>query len=247
VRQAIEARGVTFRYPNGWTLGPVDLVAPRAMVTALIGPNGAGKTTLLRILGGLVRPFSGACLLDGKEVADRWELARRVALAPTEPAFPTSTTVADVLKLRADTVHVPKAEVTAAERQLEHRLGCSLCRRPSTLSRGQRLQCSITLALLGSPEFVLADEPWSGLDPLAMDEVLGRLKEVSRAGASVVVSSHDLHQLPVIADRFVVLVGGRVRAAGSLEEIQPLVGGSLTDPTLILKELYRRSVEGGQE
>ena len=239
---SLQALGLMYSYRSGWSLGPIDFVAPRGSVTALIGPNGAGKTTLLRILAGLLRPRTGACWLDGAQVADRWELTRRVAFAPTEPAFPGETSVGRLLRFRGRVLGLSERELAQAEHELENTLGRALSSPPSALSRGQRVRCSVALALLGSPEFVLVDEPWSGLDPLATDDVLDKLKERSRSGAAVVVSSHDLYHLPQISDQFVFLVGGHVRIAGSLGELRLRAGGPEADAPLVLKLLYERFI-----
>jgi len=240
----IAARGICFRHAGGWSLGPVDMVAPAGTVTALIGPNGAGKTTLLRVLAGLLRPAAGEVMLDGSGEVDRERLARQVAFAPTEPAFPDGTTAADLLHLRGNLCRCDRAELEATKERLRALLGQPLTVRPSRLSRGQRLHLALGLTLLGGPRFIVADEPWSGLDPMAMEEVLSTLGERARAGAAVVVSSHDLYQLPLIATRYLFLVGGRVQVAGNLDELRNLAASPSDEPAAVLKELYRHLVKG---
>lgn len=238
----LEASGICFRYPSGWQLGPVDLAVRRGEVTALVGPNGAGKTTLMRILAGLILPSSGVIRLDGDPVTDRWLLARRVALTPSEPAFPRGCRVRDLARLRLRSVRLNGAEAEAFLHHLAGRLGRPLMTRPHALSRGQRLTLALELALAGMPEVVVSDEPWAGLDPLAVEQLLERLKALAARGAVVLVSSHDLLALPMVARRFVFLIGGRVRAAGTLEELRSLSPCPEGDPPQVLRELYRALV-----
>lgn len=239
--EGIEARGLNFQFRNsaGWRLAGVDVFVPRGSVTALVGPNGAGKTTLLRLLGGLLRPSSGTILLDGQPVRSRWSLARHCAFAPTEPSFPTRATVRDLVRLRGRWAKLPAEGIEAAILRLEQALQRRASVSPDKLSRGQRLRCFLCLTLMGEPEFVLADEPWTGLDPLAVDEVLGCLLGRARAGAAVLVSSHDLLQLPSVAEFFVFLVGGTVRAAGRVDELRRLAPDPDAEPASVLKGLYR--------
>ncbi len=238
----LEASDIRFRYPGGWQLGPVDLAVRRGEVTALVGPNGAGKTTVMRILAGLIVPDSGLLRLDGDPVTDRWRLARRVALTASEPAFPRGCRVRELARLRLHSLRLDGAEAEAFLRDLASRVGRPLTTRPHALSRGQRLTLALELALAGKPEVVVSDEPWAGLDPLAAERLLERLEALAARGAMVMVSSHDLLALPLVARRFVFLVGGRVRAAGTLEELRSLSPCPDGEPPEVLRELYRALV-----
>ncbi len=229
----LAAEGVSYAYGRRFRLGPVSFSLAPGELVALIGPNGAGKTTLLRVLAGLLFASEGRISWDGKAAPARL-LRRTVALTPTEPAFPTRSTVGELLRLRARHLGCPWAP--AAEK-LQAALGCPLDAPPHRLSRGQRLQVALALALLGDPPVILADEPWSGLDPLALELLRQR-----SAAAAVLVSSHDLHNLATVAHRFVVLHEGTVRFAGSLADILEATGE--TDGTGALKVLYRQIVEG---
>ncbi len=231
------ADGVRYAYGSRFRLGPVSLsVAPGELV-ALIGPNGAGKTTLLRVLAGLLFASEGQLVWNGKVAPPRL-LRRTVALTPTEPAFPARSTVGELLRLRAR--HLACPWEPAAEK-LQGALGCPLATPPHRLSRGQRLQVALALALLGEPPVILADEPWSGLDPLAQEGTLALLQQRS-AAAAVLVSSHDLYHLAAVAQRFVVLHQGTVRFAGTLADIVKVTGEA--DGASALKVLYGQIVEG---
>lgn len=232
----LEASAVAFEYPKGFKMGPVDLSVSAGCIVALLGSNGAGKTTLLRLLAGFLPPRQGEVLLRGRP-ASLATLRKDVALAPTEPAFPARASVLDLLRLRARYLGV---DDSAAARHLEATLKRSLSVVPSRLSRGQRLQVALHLALLGDPPVILADEPWSGLDPLAQDHTLSLLAERGR-NAAVLISSHDLGNLADVAHEFVFLHHGAVRFRGSLAEVADAAGVGVPGPEA-LKLLFRRIV-----
>lgn len=236
----LAARQLSFRYGRGFRLGPVELALSRREIVALVGPNGAGKSTLLRLMAGLFFPNGGRVEWEGV-AASVAQLRREVALAPTEAAFPLATTVEDLLRLRARWVG---ADWQEPARKLAERLGGSLRRKTHQLSRGQRLQVVLALALLGEPAAILADEPWSGLDPLAQDETLEALAE-QRERAAILISSHDLGHLVRVADRFVILHQGQVRFSGTTAEV--LAESGPGEEAEALKRLYARIVRGAGE
>lgn len=230
----LAAKGVTFSYRKGFHLGPVDLDLDPGRVVALVGKNGAGKTTLLRLLAGLLPPRQGQMQLAGND-ASQTRLRQEVALAPTEPAFPPRATVLDLLRLRC---HHQGVDEKKSAKELEVSLGRPLSTFPYRLSRGQRMQLALHLAFLGDPPVMLADEPWSGLDPLAQD---GTLKLLAKRGerAAVLISSHDLGNLAEVAHEFVFLHGGTVRFRGTLAEAAEIAGPG-AHGVAALKVLFRR-------
>ena len=240
----LEARGVRFAYRHGWSLGPVDLVVPGGSITALVGPNGAGKTTLMRILAGLILPGGGTIQIGGTPVAGRAELARKVALTPSEPRFPRGCRVCDLVRLAAPRPGPAGPDPASLQRRVSRTIGRSLHVDPRTLSRGQRLNLAIELALAGPRRAVLLDEPWAGLDPLAVERLFARLQALAEAGTAVLVSSHDLYALPSLAHRYVFLVDGRIRAVGSLDDLQGPDASPEAEPARFLRELYRRLAAG---
>lgn len=230
----LAAKGVTFSYRKGFQLGPIELDLAPGRIVALVGKNGAGKTTLLRLLAGLLPPRQGQVQLAGNS-ASQTRLRQEVALAPTEPAFPPRAKVQDLLRLRCHHLGVDEKE---SARELEVLLGRALSTFPSRLSRGQRLQVALHLAFLGDPPVVLADEPWSGLDPLAQDETLKLLAERGKR-AAVLISSHDLGNLAEVAHEFVFLHGGTVRFRGPLAAAAEIAGPG-AHGVAALKMLFRR-------
>lgn len=231
----VHVDNLEFRVRGGFVLGPVTMHLRPGEVTALLGPNGAGKTTLMRVLTGLLFGTSGSIRLDGR-LADPHELRRTVGYTPTEPRFPPRATVSDLLQLRLGGME----KTTGAA--LAERLGRPLRTYPARLSRGQRMLVALELTLAGDPPVLLVDEPWSGLDPLAQEEVLERL-ETHRQRAAILVSSHDLLHLPQVAQRFVFLHRGRVHAEGTLGELAAAVGASGENAASVLRDLWRRMLE----
>lgn len=232
-RATLGAHDVSFQYNRAFQLGPLSLELIPGTVTALLGPNGAGKTTLMRLFAGFLKPDSGTVRIDGQPVSmDR--LRRVVAFAPTEPGFPTAASILDLLRLRAGSL---KCSWENAANSLNRVLARPLSANPASLSRGQRLQLTMALTLMGQPRIVIADEPWSGLDPVAQETMHARLGE-QVSHAAVLVSSHDLHQLPLVANRFVFLHRGRIQLVGTLVELAQLVECDSKDATGVLRAAW---------
>ncbi len=224
-----------YRLRGGFVLGPVTMHLRPGEVTALLGPNGAGKTTLMRVLAGLLFPTAGDIRLDG-HAAGPHRLRKTVAYTPTEPRFLPRATVEDLFRLRLGGLEKPTGSALA------EKLGRPLTTYPARLSRGQRMLVALELTLAGDPPVLLVDEPWSGLDPLAQDEVLERL-ETQRERAAILVSSHDLFHLPRVAQRFIFLHRGRVHAEGTLGELAAAVGASGENAASVLRDVWKRMLE----
>ncbi len=239
----IACRDLAFRYRGGWQLGPVELEVPRGSVTALVGPNGAGKTTLLRLLAGLLVPASGRLYLGREPVSDRWRLPREVAWVAAEPSFPCGATVRDVVVWSArswPTAGTLEERLRQVRATLERPLDTS----PQQLSRGQRLLLALELNGHRPASVLLADEPWASLDPLARERTVARLRQAAEGGKAVLISSHDLLALPLLADRYCFLARGRVVWVGDATEVPGAERGREAVSEALL-QLYRQLVVEG--
>ncbi|MFO7650097.1 MAG: ABC transporter ATP-binding protein [bacterium] len=219
--------GVTFGYGtrkvfDGLTLG----IADREFV-GLVGPNGAGKSTLLRLMAGLAAPDSGQVLVDGRPAGGipRSEFARRAALVLQETHFAFDYTVMDVVLMGRHAHLSAFARPGAAEREMAHRemarLGIDELAGQgiNAVSSGERQRALLARALVQEPDAFLLDEATSHLDIAHVALVFATLRELNRAGRTVVVSAHDLNTAALWCDRLILLDRGRVAADGSPEAV----------------------------
>jgi ABC-2 type transport system ATP-binding protein len=209
----IDARSVTKRYGDVLALGGVDLRIDGPGIVGLLGPNGAGKTTLVEILEGL-RPAGGGevRVLGLDPAAQPRALRERLGVQLQSTTLPQDLTAAEVVRLfRAfytDALAVP--EVLQRVR-LSDKAGT----RVRHLSGGQKQRLALALAMIHDPELLILDEPTSGLDPEARHVIHDILRGLRERGRTVLVTSHHLDEIEALADRVLVLRGGRLVADGS--------------------------------
>lgn len=205
-RPAVRLMGVGKRYPSSpWggartALAAVDLECPAGTLTLLAGPNGSGKSTLLKILAGLTTPDTGTLVRP----------AAPAGYLPEALRLPARLTAGEILAVFASLLQ-PAPGSAACERALEAvglTAEVSLC--AGALSHGQRQRLGLAATLLGSPELLLLDEPFNGLDPQAMREFAGVLRGLRDAGKTLVVSSHLFAPLDGFCDQVAVLRAGRL-------------------------------------
>ncbi len=216
----LELRGVSKRYDGVRALDACTFHAVTSRLTGFVGPNGAGKTTAMRVIFGLVAPDGGQLRWNGApiDVAVR----RRFGYMPEERGLYPRMRVRDQLVFfgRLSGLSLTAA-ARAADRWLEtmglaDRAGSRL----DDLSHGNQQRVQLAAALLHDPELVVLDEPFSGLDPFAMDSMSAMLTEVARAGVAVLFSSHQLDVVEHLCEDVVVIDSGRVVLQGSLAEIR---------------------------
>ncbi|MEJ5912982.1 ABC transporter ATP-binding protein [Pseudokineococcus sp. 1T1Z-3] len=213
------AVGATRRYGDVVALVDVSLDVPAGQLLGLLGPNGAGKSTLLQLLCGLRRPTSGRVELFGRAPTD--PVARTgLGVTPQESGLPPTLRVGEVVDVVAG--HYPDPVPTP---EVLDRFGLADLRRRQTggLSGGQKRRLAVALAFVGRPRLVLLDEPTTGLDVDARHDLWDAVREYHAAGGTVVLTSHYLEEVQALAERVVVVDGGRVLVDGSLEEVRSAV------------------------
>ncbi len=209
---ALLARGLTKRYGPARAIDGVDLAVPSGQSVALLGPNGAGKSTLLRLCAVLIRPTSGTLRIHGESprTAGRPPLMRRIGLLAHQTFLYDHLTGLENLVFYARLYDLPDpvaaARVALREVRLEQR-ATDLAR---AYSRGMQQRLAIARALLHSPDIVLLDEPFTGLDRDAADRLEEKLGRVRKGGATCVMATHDFVAGLRHADRVVGLASGRV-------------------------------------
>ena len=209
--------GVSVRAGAVNILEGVTAVVPDDGVTAVVGPSGAGKSTLLRLCNRLAVPTAGRVLFRGSDVAqlDPLELRRTVGMVFQRPTlFPG--TVRDNLEVAAPGLSDAEYTAALAESTLDPEL---LERAAQDLSGGEAQRVCLARTLLAEPEVLLMDEPTSAVDNLAREVIERRVLELAAAGTPVVLVTHDLGQMRRLCARALVLVGGRLLASGSPEEL----------------------------
>lgn len=235
----IELVHLVKRFGELTAVNDVSLTVPRGEFFALLGPNAAGKTTTIKILVGLMKPTAGVARVAGYDIQTQpLEARRRLAYVPDFPFLYDKLTPREFLRFTAELFCL---DPTAAARHAE-----SLCTRFSLgdyldqtiegLSHGTRQRVAIVSALLHHPEVFILDEPMVGLDPHHARVLKDVLKEFSRAGTTVFISTHQLSVAEEMADRIGIMHQGRLIAVGTREELHARVGtrGSLEETFLTL-------------
>ena len=192
-------------------------VAP-GTITGFLGPNGAGKSTTLRILCGLADPASGSALINGTPYRQLPHPGRTVGAVLDASAMHPGRTGAETLRLAAMSMGIDYSRVAET---MDH-VGLTrpeACRRVGVYSLGMRQRLGIALALLGDPEVLILDEPANGLDPQGIVWLRHLLRREADAGRTVLLSSHQLHEVGEIADHIVIIGHGRLLASGAPDEL----------------------------
>jgi len=214
----IEIESLSKRYGSFTAVDRIGFTARPGRVTGFLGPNGAGKSTTMRIVVGLTEPTSGTATVSGRRFADLPNPAREVGVLLDASAQHAGRTGREVLTIAQRTTGVPRGRVdemlelvslTAAEAE----------RRVGAYSLGMRQRLGIATALIGDPSVLVLDEPANGLDPAGIRWMRDLLRGYADRGGTVLLSSHLLHEIEVIADDIVVIGHGRVVAQGTKSDL----------------------------
>ena len=188
-------------------------------VTGLLGPNGAGKTTLMRGITGLLGPNTGAIRVLGEDPREQREVQRSLALVPEDEAVPPVLTARQLVRYIAslhgvdDPAAVDRSLDTVGLLDVAHR-------RVGGFSKGMRQRTKIAAALVTDPQVLVLDEPLNGADPVQRAHLITLFRSLGAEGRTVIVSSHVLHEVERLASRQIVLVRGRLAAAGDHRAIR---------------------------
>lgn len=214
---SVTVTGLTKRFGATRAVDDLSFSVPSGVVTGFLGPNGAGKTTTLRALLGLVRADRGSALIGGRRYAE-FDNPRRVVGAVLEAGgFHPGRRGRDHLRVLARPARITEARVDEVLELVQ--LTPAAHRRVGGYSLGMRQRLGLAGALLGDPEVLLLDEPGNGLDPEGMAWLRGLLRDLARAGRTIIVSSHVLSEVAQTVDQLVIIANGRLRYAGSLAAV----------------------------
>ena len=219
----ISIESLTVRYGGFTAVDDVTFTARTGRVTGFLGPNGAGKSTTMRVMVGLTRPTSGSATISGRPFADLPNPGLEVGVLLDASAQHAGRTGREILTIAQRTMGLPAARVD----QMLHKVsltGTEADRRVRNYSLGMRQRLGIATALIGDPEVLILDEPANGLDPAGIRWMRDLLREYADQGGTVLLSSHLLHEIEVIADDLVVIGNGKIVASGSKEELLAAAG-----------------------
>ena len=188
-------------------------------VTGLLGPNGAGKTTLMRAMTGLVDVNQGTVRVEGRNPRREREVHGRMALVPEDEAVPSGLTARQLVRYTADLFRVVDREAPDEALRTVGMLDVA-DRSVGGFSKGMRQRTKIAAALVTDPQVLVLDEPLNGADPLQRVHLIELFKQLGSHGRTVIVSSHVLNEVERMAERVIVLIHGRLAAAGGRHAIR---------------------------
>jgi ABC-2 type transport system ATP-binding protein len=238
----ITVESVTRTYGAFTAVDDVTFTAQPGRVTGFLGPNGAGKSTTMRIMVGLTRPTSGTVTISGRHYADLPNPGLEVGVLLDASAQHAGRTGREILTIAQRYMGLPRRRV---EEMLElvSLTPQEASRRVRDYSLGMRQRLGIATALLGEPAVLILDEPANGLDPAGIRWMRGLLRDYADLGGTVLLSSHLLHEIEVIADDLVVIGHGRIVAQGPKDDLLRSAGSIVR--TTDREVLARALVESG--
>ncbi len=222
--QALEAKRLEKSYRGRKIVRGVSLQVRQGEVVGLLGPNGAGKTTTFYMVVGLVRPDQGRVLLEGADITKMPMYLRAkngIGYLPQEPSVFRKLTVAQNLMAILETMSLSSVERKERRNGLLDELGIAHLADSMayTLSGGERRRVEIARALTLSPKFILLDEPFAGIDPLAVQDIQGIISFLKEKGIGILITDHNVRETLAITDRAYIISEGKIIEAGTSAEI----------------------------
>ena len=220
----LRAAGLRKSYHRRAVVNDVALELAQGEIVGLLGPNGAGKTTSFYLITGLIRAERGTIHLDDEDLTDlpMYKRVRRgLGYLPQEPSIFRRMTVEQNVLAILEVLQLSKAERYRRLDAMLAELGLTPLRHAQayTLSGGERRRLEITRALATNPKFMLLDEPFAGVDPIAVHDIQTIVASLRDRGIGVLITDHNVEQTLEIVDRAYIMHEGTVQAAGSVEEL----------------------------
>lgn len=221
----LSLRNISRSFGGRLVVDDVSFDVGRGRLTGFVGGNGAGKTTTMRIILGVLAPDSGTVTVDGRPIGE--SVLHRFGYMPEERGLYPKMEIAEQLAYLARLHGIGKASAHKRADELLDRLGLAERRkdRLESLSLGNQQRVQVAAALVHEPDVLILDEPFSGLDPLAVDEVVSVIAEHAARDVPVLFSSHQLDVVERLCDDVVIIANGQVRAAGEREALRAQYAG----------------------
>lgn len=221
---AINAQGLIKSYRGRTVVDGVSLTVDKGEVVGLLGPNGAGKTTTFYMIVGLVKAEAGAVSVDGHDVSHMPIHQRAnygLGYLPQEPSIFRRMSVQDNIMAVLEMKGLPKDKRHERLEELLQDLGLGHLRnqRGSTLSGGERRRAEIARALAADPKYILLDEPFTGVDPIAVSDIQDIVYHLKEKGFGILITDHSVRETLAITDRAYIIFGGKILVSGTAEEI----------------------------
>ena len=216
----LSTHGLVKIYDERMVVNEVDINVRPGEIVGLLGPNGAGKTTTFYMILGLVAPDGGKVFFDGRD-ATELAMYKRARLGmgylPQEESVFRKLTVEENIMGVMETMRLPKADKQERLDGLLERFGIAHLRRSHaiTLSGGEKRRLTIARSLVTEPSLLMLDEPFSGVDPIAVSEIQEIVKSLSEAGLAILITDHNVRETLSIVDRAYMIYEGRVRREGT--------------------------------
>ncbi|TVR38999.1 MAG: LPS export ABC transporter ATP-binding protein [Cryomorphaceae bacterium] len=220
----LRAENIVKRYGKRQVVKGVSVEVNRGEIVGLLGPNGAGKTTSFYMIVGLVKPNGGHIYLDDKDITEEPMYKRAqlgVGYLPQEASVFRKLSVEDNIKAVLEMTNKPKDEQQQILENLLNEFGLQHIRksRGDLLSGGERRRTEIARALAVSPNFILLDEPFAGVDPIAVEDIQSIVAQLKDRNIGILITDHNVQETLSITDRAYLLFEGSILKSGSAEEL----------------------------
>ncbi len=220
----LKAQGLVQVYRKRKVVNEVAISVSQGEIVGLLGPNGAGKTTTFYMIVGLIPPNAGRVYLDEADITETpmYRRARMgVGYLAQEPSVFRKLTVEENVRAILETLRLPKEEERDRLEELLDELSIAHLRknRAYSLSGGERRRLEITRALVQRPKFLLLDEPFAGIDPIAVGDIQHIVANLKRRGIGVIITDHNVEQTLEIVDRAYIMYEGGIRVSGTVSEL----------------------------
>ena len=223
-RQSIKAEHLIKRYSKRTVVNDVSLELNQGEIVGLLGPNGAGKTTSFYMMVGMVKPSEGNVFLNDKKITSMAMYRRArlgVSYLPQEASIFRKLSVENNILAILQLQSMKRSERKERLEQLLEDFRITHIRKSKgyMLSGGERRRCEIARALASNPKFIFLDEPFAGIDPITVEEIMHLVKQLKEKGIGVLITDHNVHETLSITDRAYILIDGKIFCSGTAEEI----------------------------
>lgn len=220
----LEACNITKSFKDRLVLRGISLNFNVGEIVGILGPNGAGKTTLFSILTGMGKPDSGEIRLEGKEIT-RMKIYQRaksgIVYLPQDSSIFRGLSVEDNIRAILEITYNSKEKISAKLEELLEAFSISHLRKAMApfLSGGERRKVEIARALASAPAFLMLDEPFSGVDPISVNEINMIIRKLKDSGIGIIITDHNVRETLQVIDRCYIIANGKILTSGTAAEI----------------------------